>query len=73
MKRKAGSFVKPVLLQSPLVVKMSKTQALNSTMIMTQLKTLFLTLYNDNDTTNTIKTAVQRRWYNGQHSCLPSS
>ena len=73
MKWKAGSYVKPVLLQSPLVVKMSKTLALNSTMTMTQLKTLFLTLYNDNDTTNIIHTAVQRRWYDGQHSCLPSS
>ena len=59
MKRKAGSYVKPVLVQSPLVVKMLKTP----------------TLYNDNEIhlTNIIQTDIQRRWYNGQHSCLPSS
>ena len=50
-------------------------------------KTLTLYNYNDttknynskldndteSDTTNIINTAIQRRWYNGQHSCLPSS
>ena len=79
MKRKAGSYVKPVLLQSPLLVKMSKS--LNSTFYndndttkkSMSNSTMTLTSDTDNDSTNIIKTAVQRRWYNGQHSCLPSS